>query len=278
MSFQSPEEWYGSLPRITKVYLTTLFFLTLMTAFNLLDANYMGLNWQLVRKKFEIWRLFTNFLYVGPFSLKWIFFVSVFSQFCSSLERNSIFDSSPGAYLYFVIFQMLSLSLLSIPFFRAHGFPFLAHSLLSAIIYYWSRRDMWSQVSVYFFTVKAYQLPFAILIANLLMGSSIWIDVMGIISGHVYYVLRETLPEKGYPFLLRTPAILDSIALKLDLLLSRFPQFPTRPNVRSTQPTWRSTQQTSNVDGGPYQRPTYHSTGNFIGRGVRLGGDRKSVV
>ena len=46
------------------------------------------------------------------------------------------------------------------------------------------------QVSLWGFRVQAYQLPFALIIMNVLMGGSIWGDVMGLFTGHLYHFLR----------------------------------------------------------------------------------------
>eukprot|EP00375_Theileria_parva_P001725 XP_764400.1 hypothetical protein [Theileria parva strain Muguga] len=234
---QGPEAWYMGLPRFTRTFITIILGITLLSFFKVLDPSKLLLNWELVLQKFQIWRLVTSVLYVGPFSLRWIFFILLFSQFSSSLENNSVFTHSPGAYLYFLFIQSIFLACISAGFFWPSGYPYLADSLLFAIIYYWSKRDMWTIVSIYFFNVKAYQLPFALLFLHLVMGSSLWVDIMGMISGHLFYLAREVLPSKDrmYSQLFRRSTHLGG---------SRF-----RYDPRPPEPTGRM----------------------FIGRGIRLG-------
>ncbi|AFZ81607.1 Derl-like family member protein [Theileria equi strain WA] len=251
------EKWYLGLPRITRTYITILFIVTLSSVFKILDPSTLLLDWNLITKKYEIWRIVTNCFYIGPFSLGWFFFISAFTKFSTSLETDPSFSRSPGQYLYFIFIQTVFLSTISILFFWPSGLPFLGNSLLFAIIYYWSKKDMWSHVSIYFVTVKGYQLPFAMLFLHIIMGSSIWIDLIGLISSHIYYLIRDVIPHKGFPNILSiTPSIFDTCAKKVDL----FYKFLIPDNTRSNY--------TNN-----YSRATYIGTtsSGFIGRGVRLG-------
>ncbi|SOV23053.1 DER1-like protein,putative [Plasmodium sp. DRC-Itaito] len=261
MDISGPEVWYNNLPNVTKYVITLIFLVTLLITCNLLNVVYILLDWNLIYYKYHIWRIFLNFLYVGKFSLSWVFFMSLFAQFSSSLEKNAIF-TSPGSYLYFITIQCTFLSLISILFYWPRGYPFLGNSLLFAIIYYWSRREAWSHVSIYFFTVKGYQLPFALIFLHLIMGQSLWVDIMGLLSGHVYYFFREILPREGGPNLLdKTPKIFDKIMLKLQ-------EFRLNNGIRNNFQRYGYT----NINN---PRGTNNNNGTnrrvFIGRGVRLG-------
>nr|PVC53672.1 hypothetical protein MACL_00003692 [Theileria orientalis] len=256
MDSHGPETWYIRLPRFTRAFITIVLGLTLLVLFKGVQPSTLSLNWPLVLQKLQVWRVFTNVLFVGKFSLRWVFFVMLFSQFSASLEKNAVFAGSPGSYLYFLVIQTVTLSSVSAAFFWPSGYPYLADALLFSIIYYWSKRDMFSVVTIYFVTVKGYQLPFAMMFLHLVMGSSLWVDLMGMISGHIYYLLREVLPSKGYKnYLARTPKVFDYIANQLDRLYARF--LPA-----------------SGATTGSFQyRPRATETRNhgFIGRGIRLG-------
>ncbi|VWU52386.1 DER1-like protein, putative [Hepatocystis sp. ex Piliocolobus tephrosceles] len=261
MDLFGPEVWYNNLPNVTKYLITFTFIVTLLITCNLLNIVYILLDWDLVYNNYQLWRIFCNFFYVGKFSLSWVFFISLLAQFSASLEKNTIF-SSPGAYLYFITLQCTSLSLISIFFYWPRGYPFLGNSLLFAIIYYWSRREAWSQVSIYFFTVKGYQLPFALIFLHLIMGQSLWVDIMGLLSGHIYYFFRELLPREGGPNLLeKTPHLFDKAMLKLQNmrlsngLRNNYSRLGYR-NLNNIRTTTNSTEPNRRV---------------FIGRGVRLG-------
>lgn len=120
MDISGPEVWYNNLPNVTKYVITLIFLVTLLITCNLLNVVYILLDWNLIYYKYHIWRIFLNFLYVGKFSLSWVFFMSLFAQFSSSLEKNGIF-TSPGSYLYFITIQCTFLSLISILFYWPRG-------------------------------------------------------------------------------------------------------------------------------------------------------------
>lgn len=264
MDTSGPEGWYNNLPNVTKYFITIIFIVTLLISCNILSVVYFILDWGLIYYNYQIWRIFLNFVYVGKFSISWVFFMSLFVQFSSSLEKNSIFNSA-GSYLYFITIQCFFLSVLSLAFFWPTGYPFLGNSLLFAIIYYWSRREAWSQVSIYFFTVKGYQLPFALIFLHLIMGQSLWVDIMGMLSGHIYYFFREILPREGGPNPLnKTPKIFDKIMIKMQELFSS--QGIRNTFSRYQYNNYSNAERTRNNQNNNEARRRV-----FIGRGMRLG-------
>ncbi|KAK1445063.1 derlin like protein [Babesia gibsoni] len=260
MDTHGPEAWYAGLPRITRAIITFTFLLTVASTFQMISPASLVLNWDLVRNKYHFHRIFLNCMYAGPFSLKWVLHIYMFSQFSSLLENNIIFANSVGSYLHFILMQMVMVSVISLVFYWPLGYPVLSDALFFAILYYWSKRDMWNPVTIYIFTVKAYQLPFAMLFFNFIMGAPILVNLIGLISGHAYYILREVLPSKGFPSLLSsTPRWLDYLADRLEHLLT-FPSLMSSSSYPSSPYAYIP----------PGRRPQ-PSTG-FIGRGVRLGG------
>jgi len=248
----TPEAWYRSLPTITRFIVTASFFVTLALSLRLFDTSILLLDWHSAIQRFQFWRLLTNYLFYGNFSIHWLMMMYFLVTFSSKLERNEIFSNSPGSYLYFVLFQMIALDLCSYLLYFPKGTPILGPSLSFAIIYYWSRREAFAQVGIWGFTVQGYQFPFALLILDLLMGLSIWDDLMGLFTGHLYFFLREVCPtDYGVYLLDKTPYFLDSFMLKV------------------TSASWFS---------GRLQRPATASASRapvpgqeFSGRGYRLG-------
>ncbi|GBE58679.1 DER1 [Babesia ovata] len=116
---------------------------------------------------------------------------------------------------------------------------------------------MWNSVHFYIFTVKAYQLPFAMLFFNFIMGAPMVVNIIGIISGHIYYLMREVLPSHGFPnFFAVCPRCFDYVAKKMENLLDfRRGEAYSAPGSYAYTPAGR--QQQTHV--------------GFIGRGVRLG-------
>merc|ERR1719454_1919939 len=159
--------------------------------------------------KLQVWRLLTSVMFFGTFSFQFLFQLYFFSSFSSKLEQNEIM-AQPGDYLFFLLVQILLLCVLSLVLAWPTGFPFLGTSLVFAIIYYWSRREPYASLNMWSFNIKGYQFPFALLFFQLLIGGNIWMDLLGLASGHIYYFLKEVVPESyGYTFI-KTPAIFNT--------------------------------------------------------------------
>ena len=68
----SPSDWYNSLPPVCKAWGTACFACTLFSQFGLVDLRNLYLNWALVSGKFQVWRLLTNFCFLGKFSFPFL--------------------------------------------------------------------------------------------------------------------------------------------------------------------------------------------------------------
>lgn len=190
MGGSSPEAAYFALPPLTRTLLTLQFSLTLLAVLGLVSPLWIMLDWVKVVSKFQIFRLFTNFLLLGPFSFGWLMHAYLFTSFSSQLETNEWFTVSPGAYLLFLLFQMLSIDVLSYLMWRPNGAPAMFSALNTAIIYYWSRREPHKPVGIWGFHVPGYQLPFALLFLDLLTGNSLTQSLMGLLTGHLFYFIQ----------------------------------------------------------------------------------------
>jgi Derlin-2/3 len=71
------EQFYNSLPKFTKFYMISVFVVTFFTTY--VKAFPLGywliLDIDKILENFQIWRLFTNFLFVGKFSMNFLFFL-----------------------------------------------------------------------------------------------------------------------------------------------------------------------------------------------------------
>ncbi|PHJ23924.1 der1er1 [Cystoisospora suis] len=273
-----PEAWFFSLPPVTRAVTCVTFACTLLSAIQLMPAALLILNWQLVFNKLQVWRLLTNVLFIGRFSFGWVLHMYMWTQVSSDLENNAVFvQASKGAYLYFIVLQTLCLDVISLVFFWPTGLQLLGGSLLFAVLYYWSRRESYTPVSIYFLTVQGHQLPFVLLLLHLLMGRDLWPDAIGLLSGHLYYFFREILPAQGGADLLSyTPKIFDRLAEKLSNTphASRRPTTPSRGGTSGfTGGGGPGSPGGSSWGGNVRPRPNAGSTQAFSGRGYRIGTD-----
>jgi len=205
----TPEEWYKALPILTRIGLTTFFATTVLVMLSILDASLLVLDWPTVINKLQVWRLFSSCIFFGKFSFPFIFQMYFFSSFSGKLERNPVMAANPGNYLFFLLFQVLALDVLSLVLAWPNGLPMIGTSLTFAIIFYWSRLEPEAELSFFSFKIKGYQFPFALIFFQLLMGGNIWGDLLGLASGHIFYFLKEVCKKEYGMEFLRTPSFLN---------------------------------------------------------------------
>lgn len=251
----TPEQWYKSLPILTRIGLTAIFGITVLVQLEILDPRLLSLNFPLVINKIQVWRLLTSVFFFGNFSFPFLFQLYFFSSFSSKLERNEIF-SQPGDYLFFLITQILLLDVISLVLAWPNGFPMLGPSLVFAILYYWSRREPYAALSFFSFSIKGYQFPFALIFFQLLIGGNIWLDLLGLASGHIYYFLKEVVPQEYGHTLIKTPGFLSRFMAHYTGAAAA----PTRTVGGGARP------------GAAPAAPPPTTARNFGGAGHRLGG------
>ncbi|XP_053992832.1 uncharacterized protein LOC128883955 [Hylaeus volcanicus] len=234
----SLEDFFKTMPPVTRALLVATFSVTIGVVTHVISLDSIFLNWELVLSKFQIWRVLSEFFYIGPFSISWLFHMYFFVQYASKLEKHSCFTypaAQSGSFLYFIILQMLFLNSLSLLFFSSYRTPSLALPLHFAVIYYWSKMEAFQQVFLWGFQLSAWQLPYALLVLNFLLGQSIMQDLLGLFSGHMYYFLRNVLPaENNIHILKTTPHFLNKLADSMDIFKlnrhsSNFPSFSNPP-------------------------------------------------
>eukprot|EP01071_Lankesteria_metandrocarpae_P015196 Lankesteria_metandrocarpae@DN9421_c0_g1_i1.p1 len=217
----SPEAWYKGLPSLTRLIGTATFLVTVAVVWGVLDVRLLLLDWRLVYKKIHLWRLITDYCFIGKFSFGWVFQMYFFVSFSSKLESSDYFSAASrnprGSYLYFILIQMLTLNLVTLIMYWPTGRFLLGPALHFAIIYYWSRCEPWAKVGLWGFSLDAYQLPFALLFLDLLIGGSLQDDLFGLFSGHIYYFVRNVVPgQYGIDLFSKPPAFLDTVAHFID--------------------------------------------------------------
>eukprot|EP01053_Blabericola_migrator_P001230 Blabericola_migrator_1__1229@NODE_1315_length_4835_cov_207_490982_g885_i0_p3_GENE_NODE_1315_length_4835_cov_207_490982_g885_i0NODE_1315_length_4835_cov_207_490982_g885_i0_p3_ORF_typecomplete_len294_score45_29DER1/PF04511_15/5_1e46_NODE_1315_length_4835_cov_207_490982_g885_i036624543 len=259
----TPELWFKSLPTLTRAILTLTFFSTLLATIGLFNPGHLLLDWTLIVNRFHLWRLITDYLFVGSFGFAWLMNVYFFVTFSSKLEVNEMFTVSPGAYLFFLLFQMVSLDVISLFMHWPTGRPMMAQGLVMSIIYYWSRREPYSQIGLWGFTVQAYQFPFVLLFLDLLLGRSLVIGLMGLTTGHMFYFLKDIMPMEKGVHMLRTPTICDELML-------RFSRFDLS-NIGGSLKVLVYGVSAAAAPSRPHYTPVPPPTGVFAGQGRRLG-------
>ncbi|KAL7096856.1 hypothetical protein ACP275_10G106600 [Erythranthe tilingii] len=208
----SPAEYYQSLPPITKAYGTACLMVTVACQIGLLHPELIGHAPEVTFWRFQVWRLITNFFFLGKFSINFGIRLLMIARYGVQLE-NGPFQRRTADFLWMMLFGALSLLVLSaIPFFES---AFLGISLVFMLLYIWSREFPNATINLYgLLALKAFYLPWAMLCLDVIFGSPIVPDLLGIIAGHLYYFLTVLHPLAGGRNILKTPYFIQKIVAR----------------------------------------------------------------
>ena len=178
---------FNESPKITKILIISSFATSILVWSGLISTLDIYLNYALIIKQFPIWRIITTFLYFGEFNLSLILHMYIFFRDSKILERK-IFHGISADYLYFLLFCMVLLLILS-PFTKS---IFLSSSFNFAMMYYWGRKSKTTNVEFMgVFTFRAPYLSIFYLLISFLLGYEYRELIYGIIVGHIYYFGKE---------------------------------------------------------------------------------------
>ncbi|XP_024993356.1 derlin-1-like [Cynara cardunculus var. scolymus] len=199
----TPKEYYNSLPPVAKTYATVTFIMAAACVFPYYDPWIMALFYGDVFKKLQIWRVLTNFLFIGSFSLSFAFRLWIILRYGVSLERGP-FDKRTADYVWMFFFGAFSLlAVAAIPFF---WFPFMGSSLVFMIVYVWSRELPNTRVNIQgLVELKGFYLPWAMVAIDMVIGKQLMPSLLGIGVGHLYYFLTVLHPLAGGSNFCKTP-------------------------------------------------------------------------
>jgi Derlin-2/3 len=192
LTMSTPEEWYKSLPVVTRYYFTIAFSATVLTTLGVIPPYYLYLDWNLVIQRFQIWRLITCFLYFGGFSIQFVFQMYILVKYTRQLESEQ-FPGLPGLADMLWMYVFNGSLMLALAYFLGNMF-FLGSPLVFSCLYVWSRKDPTRAINFYGFAFKAWQFPFVLLAVGMLLGNSPFLNIVGIVVGHCYHFIVDVVP------------------------------------------------------------------------------------
>ncbi|KAB2080091.1 hypothetical protein ES319_A05G046800v1 [Gossypium barbadense] len=176
----SPAEFYKSLPPITKAYGTICLMTTVASHLGLYRLENIALIHELVFSEFQVWRLLTNFFFLGNFSMNFGIRLLMIARYGVQLEQGP-FQRRTADFLWMMIFGAISL--------------------------------------------LAFYLPWAMIALDVIFGSPLVPDLMGIIAGHLYYFLTVLHPLAGGRNIISTPRLVHKLVARATL------EYPTNARV-----------------------------------------------
>jgi Derlin-2/3 len=139
--------------------------------------------------------------------------VVILARFGAILERDPLRTSRVGGSADF-LFSLLIMGITFLCFASLLGYPFIAPLMNYSILYLWSKKYPEAPTNIWGFSLKGSQLPWAVLLFNLITGASVMPYIIGILVGHIYYFLVTVLPLKNNKHYLQTPEWLISVVNK----------------------------------------------------------------
>eukprot|EP00262_Sarcandra_glabra_P010759 TRINITY_DN26181_c0_g1_i1.p1 TRINITY_DN26181_c0_g1~~TRINITY_DN26181_c0_g1_i1.p1 ORF type:complete len:272 (-),score=17.97 TRINITY_DN26181_c0_g1_i1:214-948(-) len=225
---QAIEEWYKQMPVITRSYLTASIITSVGCSLEIITPYNLYLNPKLIVQQCELWRLITNFFYFRKIDLDFLFHMFFLARYCKLLEENS-FRGRTADFFYMLLFGATLLTGIvlvggMIPY-VSESFAkilFLSNSLTFMMVYLWSKQNPYIHMSFLgLFTFTADYLPWVLLGFSVLVGASPWVDLLGMIAGHVYYFLEDVYPRMTGRRLLRTPSFIKALFSDDNVVVAR---------------------------------------------------------
>eukprot|EP01089_Gocevia_fonbrunei_P020217 TRINITY_DN7468_c0_g1_i1.p1 TRINITY_DN7468_c0_g1~~TRINITY_DN7468_c0_g1_i1.p1 ORF type:complete len:237 (+),score=20.93 TRINITY_DN7468_c0_g1_i1:147-857(+) len=230
------EEWYRNIPVITRTFMTVCVLTTLAVQLDFISPLALYLNLKVVFQHYQIWRLFTTFVFFDTLNLNFVFHMFFTIQHSRRLEEGS-FRGRTGDYFFMWLFLCTLLLLSQVLFYFVPllpKIPFLAPSLAFAVVYVWSKRNRTTRMSFLgLFTFTAPYLPWVMLGFGILWGQSPLYDLLGLAVGHVYYFLEDVYPEITHRRLLKTPGIIKQFFDQPEI--TEHVQAPAQENMDNPQ-------------------------------------------
>ncbi|KNG78746.1 derlin-2 [Plasmodium falciparum IGH-CR14] len=159
----------GNVPLITRLYLILSFALMELCSLDIISPLSLYLNWNLVLREHQYWRLITCFLYFGSFGIHFFWDVYVLIYYCSSLEEGV-------SYMF-------------------GGVYFYSSCIINVITYIWSKNNSTTRLTILFFTIRASYLPWALTLLSLIVDYNSNDNFFGILVGHIYFFFTSIFPH-----------------------------------------------------------------------------------
>lgn len=276
----TPMQYYNSIPPVAKTFATICFVTSLARELQLYNPRTIALYYGDVFKHFQIWRLITNFIFIGSFSFTFAFRLFIILKYGVQLERGP-FDKRTADYVWMFVFGAFSLLVVAaIPFLWS---PFMGASLVFMIVYVWSREFPNARINFQgLVELKGFYLPWAMLAIDLVLGNRLMPSLLGIGVGHLYYFLTVLYPLAGGSNFCKTPFWVHKLVaywgkgFQMNSPIQRDTSTGVAFRGRSYRvggTTSASTRaQTGNTREGETRTSTQSNGGAFSGRSRRLDG------
>ncbi|XP_055296675.1 derlin-2 [Sitodiplosis mosellana] len=208
MAYQTFLAEYMQIPIVTRIYTTACVITTIAVHLDIVSPFQLYFNPTLIVLHYQVWRLITTFLFFGTIGFNFLFNMTFTYRYCRMLEEGSFRGKSSDFIMMFIFGGAL---MIIFAFFV--NLLFLGQAFTIMLVYVWSRRNPFIRMNFFgILNFLAPYLPWALLGFSVILGNTIWVDLMGIVVGHAYFFLEDVFPKQRGGFrILKTPLFLRKL-------------------------------------------------------------------
>lgn len=202
---QTFHQEYMAVPPVTRTYATACVLTTIAVQLDILSPFQLYFNQSLIWRKYQIWRLFTNFTFFGTIGFNFVFNMIFTYRYCRMLEEGS-FRGRTADFIMMFVFGGFLMTICAC----FVNLVFLGQAFTIMLVYIWAKRNPYIRMNFFgMLNFNAPYLPWVLFGFSLLLDNSVIVDLMGIAVGHVYFYLEDVLPNiEGGCKILKTPRLL----------------------------------------------------------------------
>ena len=187
------EEWWNSIPIITKTWLTLAFATAVAVTFELVSPLRLYLDFNLAFNRGQWWRLLTTFIFFDKLGVGFFFHAHFLYFYCRRLEEH-FYLRRTGDFLFSLLVAAGALMAIA-PYF---DMMFLSSPMVMVVLYLWARRFPMELLQIYgLVTVTSAYLPYFLTFLTYMMAGydHALMDVLAICIGHCIWYLADVLPQ-----------------------------------------------------------------------------------
>ena len=204
------KRFVGQMPPVTRYYCGISLLLSFCMTYQIVSPYALLLDWEKVIYNFQVWRIFTTFCFLGPFSMSFIFGMMMLYYSVSVIE--DYFEQRHADLATLLVFNAIVAMLFA---FLANDYLVMESPFIFSLIYVWSKFVPDRQMSIWGFPVQSLYLPWVLMAFHLFTGGNPFNDLIGVAAGHSYVYLTTVLPESHGYELLKTPSIMHKLVAML---------------------------------------------------------------
>eukprot|EP01084_Bolivina_argentea_P182967 315791_1 len=202
------EERIQNIAPIAKTWFCVSFIIAIATQFEWINIQDLSFDKQLISRKFQMWRLITTFFYFGKLGIPFAYNVATMTWWTHKLQTEH-FAGPFGVTEFVFVILFGAIALLAINCFLEEHWLELPLSFV--MFYVWSRKSADIDLSWWGLPIKAWVLPFVVLLVSFIVDRSTIVGGLGIIVGHLYYFSMDIMPILYQTRLVSCPQILYRI-------------------------------------------------------------------